>query len=98
MIKKVIKYCASFIGYSLVLGFGAPFMGVGEDVIETYKRPEHWIMSFIVTFVVYNILLYFEKLNPRTMYYCVDIAAMLAIGFFSVVLFVGIIMISIMEN
>ncbi len=67
------------------------------NMAETYKRAAHWINSFIATFVVYNISLYFTKINPRKFYFCMNviittialtvssIALIIALGFISTV-------------
>ena len=65
----IIKYFGSMIGLALFLGFFEPLLyGNG---IKAYESPWHWIVCLISAFLVYNIVFYFDKINPRKMYNCI---------------------------
>lgn len=70
--KKVIKYFAAIILYTALLGLVSPFLDM-VNVLETYKRADHWIICFVSVFIVYNISIYFNKRNSRKFYYCINV-------------------------
>jgi len=71
MVKKVIKYCATIIGYTIIVGIFEPIINVTS--VDAYIQLEHWIGSFFAAMVVYNLQIYFEKINPRKMYHCLGV-------------------------
>lgn len=98
MAKKVLKYCVSIIVYTVVLGLLAPILDA-VSVLDAYTDPNHWLMCFIATFATYNLVFYYEKINPRKMYYLAGIyLTTIAISSFSLIFVIAIIFIAIIEN
>ncbi|MBE6903740.1 MAG: hypothetical protein E7480_03940 [Ruminococcaceae bacterium] len=98
MVKKVINYFASIITYTVILGLLSPIFDM-VNILDTYKRIDHWLLCFLAVLTVYHILFYFEKVNPRKMYYCVGVfTTTIAILFSSVAFIVALIWIAILEN
>jgi len=65
----IIKHCGSIIALALFSGFFEPLLyGNG---IKAYETPWHWIGCLISAFLVYNVVFYFDKINPRKMYNCI---------------------------
>lgn len=65
----IIKYCGAIIALALFVGFLDPLLyGTSRKV---YEMPWYWIGCFIGAFLVYNIVFYFDKINPRKMYHCI---------------------------
>lgn len=66
---SIIKYCVSILALAVIGGFLSPLYDGSS--ITVYEKPWYWVGCFIFAFLVYNIVFYFDKLNPRKMYNCI---------------------------
>lgn len=69
---KIFKHLALILLYTLLAGLLFPIYDMA-NILETYKSAVHWIICFSAAFIVYNILLYFNEINPRVFYYCYNV-------------------------
>ncbi len=98
MVKKVLRYCASIIAYTVILGLLAPILDM-VNILDTYTQPIHWLTCFVAAFIVYNLHLYFVKINSRKMYYLAGIyLTVIVILSFSLAFVFAIIFIALIEN
>ena len=65
--KKVLKHILSVLKYTLLAGFLFPIINL-NNLVETWLNPYYWLECLIAITVVYAIMVYCTKINPRTFY------------------------------
>ncbi len=88
--KKVLAYLAKLLVYTLILGVVYPFTD-RMNFYESYTSPEYWLTVFISAFVIYNIIFYFETVNPRIFYCFVDGGVVFAVVVAVILAFLGLV-------
>lgn len=98
MAKKVLKHFVTIVLYAIAVGLAAPVLNL-ENIWAAYKSPIHWIGAFVAAAVVYGIVYYFQKINPRKTYYCINvITATIIITVLVLAFMAGLVWISLIEK
>ncbi len=84
--KKILHHTGTVLMWTAIVGLLYPLWEM-QNPLATYQQVEHWLMTFIVVLIGYPVGMYFSKINPRKMYYCLDVCTvtvemLLATGLF----------------
>lgn len=94
--KSMIKYGLSIVVCTVVGGLLFP--AYDGSSISQYEEPWYWIAALIVSFVTHICVLYFDKINPRKMYYCMGIFTAVVFPFCTIAFIVAFVCAAFLEN
>jgi hypothetical protein len=77
IVKKILHEIGQIIAFWLIIGLLFPLIDTTEPW-RYYRDAGHWLLSLVSVVVTYLAQMYFDKINPRKMYYCLDICACVA--------------------